>query len=495
MSVPLYGNWIRPKSPGIGGLGMVSTVAVFVGLVAVLFTSMLAGGYAALVLALVFVVPLALAAVPVNGRPLAVSVTTRLAWTVRWLRRGHQYRTGALTNLPLEAGRPLPGVLSSTRLLSVVDGFDRDLGVIYRPGKNLYTVVLRCAADGAGLVEPDVVNSWVAGYGGFLATLGAEQGLRGATVVVDTAPDTGTALRSEYERTLSPEAPAVAQAVMSEVVARYPAASSDNTVYVALTYAGRLLSRSGRDTDAILTELARRLPGLAAALEEGGGGVVEPVSSVELPAVVRVAYDPATHAQLSGATAAGAPVELAWSEAGPVAAEESWGSYRHDSGTSMTWEMTGAPLGVVYSHVLAPLLEAHPAFVRKRVALIYRPHDPGEATKVTERSSNTANFTAKGAKGRVSASAERVVEAANQAEREVASGAGVTRFALMVTATVADETQMDEAAAVINRVGQRARLSLRRCYGHQAAAFATTLPVGFLPWEHAVVPTSVRDLL
>jgi len=36
---------------------------------------------------------------------------------------------------------------------------------------------------------------------------------------------------------------------------------------------------------------------------------------------------------------------------------------------------------------------------------------------------------------------------------------------------------------------------LRRCYGAQAAAFATTLPVGFLPWEHTLVTPSMREWL
>lgn len=491
----LYGNWIRPRSAGIGGLGLASTLAVFFGLIVVLLTSMIFGGWAAVVVAAAVGVPVLLASVPIAGRPLGVLLLTQGGWVWRWLRRGHQYRTGILTNLPVSSGRPLPGVLSSTRLLQVRDGYDREVGVVYRPGKALYTVVLRCASDGAGLVEREVVDMWVAGYGGFLATLGAEPGLRGATVVVDTAPDPGTKLISEYERTLSPEAPAIAQAVISEVVDSYPAASSDNTVYVALTYAGRALNRHAKDTDAVLTEIARRVPALAASLAEGGGGTVEPVSAAELPAVLRVSYDPATHRDFSAAVAAGEPIDLPWAEAGPVAAEESWGSYRHDSGTSITWEMTEAPLGVVRSDVLAPLLEPHGDFVRKRVALIYRPHEPGEATRVTERAVNTASFTAKGNKGRVSASAERVVQAAHQAEQEVAAGAGVTRFAVMVTATVADETELPQAAATIERLGQRSRLTLRRCWGHQAAAFATTLPAGFLPWEHAVLPSSVRDLL
>lgn len=32
-------------------------------------------------------------------------------------------------------------------------------------------------------------------------------------------------------------------------------------------------------------------------------------------------------------------------------------------------------------------------------------------------------------------------------------------------------------------------------YGSQAAAFVATLPVGFVPWEHTVVPDKVRELM
>ena len=35
-------------------------------------------------------------------------------------------------------------------------------------------------------------------------------------------------------------------------------------------------------------------------------------------------------------------------------------------------------------------------------------------------------------------------------------------------------------------------LTLRRCYGSQAAAFAATLPVGLVPWEETVIPDKIR---
>lgn len=492
---PAYGNWVRPRSAGIGPLGMASTGALLLGVVLALLVSMIFSGVAALVTAAVFAVPIVLASVPVSGRSLGAALVIRVGWWRRRGRRAHQYRTGMLSNLPSGRGRPLPGVLASTRLLEVIDGYDRSVGVIHRPGQHHYTVVLRCLADGAGLVEPEIVDTWVAGYGGFLAALGQEPGLRSASVIVDTAPDTGTWLASEHERTLAADAPELARAVMAEVVERYPAAGSENTIYVALTYAGSGLHRKPRDSRAVMTELARRLPGLIGALEQAGAGTVEPVAAAELPALIRVAFDPGAHQQLSAAAAAGAPVDLGWSEAGPVAAEESWSAYRHDGATSVTWEMLEAPRGTVFFDVLAALLAPHPDFVRKRVALLYRPHDPAAAATITQRDANAVTFTARNPGGRVSAMAERNVEATKQSEHEIAAGAGLTRFALMVTATVTSAEDLPQAIATIDRLGRISRLSLRRSYGSQAAAFALTLPAGFVPWEHALIPPTVREFL
>ena len=65
----------------------------------------------------------------------------------------------------------------------------------------------------------------------------------------------------------------------------------------------------------------------------------------------------------------------------------------------------------------------------------------------------------------------------------------------MVTATVTSAEELIQAAATVESRAGAIPLRLRRCYGSQAAAFATTLPVGFVPWEHTVVPARVRELM
>lgn len=38
-------------------------------------------------------------------------------------------------------------------------------------------------------------------------------------------------------------------------------------------------------------------------------------------------------------------------------------------------------------------------------------------------------------------------------------------------------------------------IRIRGCYGSQAAAFAATLPVGFVPWEHTTITPKIREWL
>ena len=58
-----------------------------------------------------------------------------------------------------------------------------------------------------------------------------------------------------------------------------------------------------------------------------------------LAATVRAAYNPAARGELSrsmGGGEGGADL-LTWADAGPVATQESWDGYRHDTGFSVSW--------------------------------------------------------------------------------------------------------------------------------------------------------------
>ena len=114
---------------------------------------------------------------------------------------------------------------------------------------------------------------------------------------------------------------------------------------------------------------------------------------------------------------------------------------------------------------------------------------------MSENDVNEAVFRATQSKGRVKASSTKTISATEQSRQEVASGAALVRWYVMVTATVRSVDDLDQASSTVGATAGVARLRLRRCFGSQAAAFAATLPVGFVPWEHTAIPDKVREMI
>jgi len=483
---PTYGNWIASRSPGLFGAGMLGTAVMFAGLLAALLTLLAAGPKPAAVVA-----GLSVLAFTAVGTPLGSWVLRRLGYGWASVKGDTTHRSGVLSRKSDPAVR-LPGLLGQSTLLTARDPFTEF--VVVKSAGGLYTMVVRCSAEGPLMQDQDRVDGWVARWAGVLSSAGQETGLACAKAITDTAPDPGGRLPAMVTALRSPNAPTLAQQIMAETVADLPAASSDNVTYLELTFRGRALNRKN-DEAAILAELARRAAGLVHLAQYAGGGHVEMVKAAELVRIVRESYDPITSSALEQAELAGDPEPLTWVDAGPVASRDLWGEFVHDSGRSITWEMYGAPRSKITENALTHLLVPHADFARKRVALMFRPHGPDESAKVAERDANTANFVAQQSKKRPSASAQLVQRAAEQSRHEVASGAASVRFSLMVTVTSRYDGDVEQAVSTLEARGRAVPLRLRRVYGAQAAAFAATLPVGFVPWEHTTVSSSVREWL
>lgn len=290
---------------------------------------------------------------------------------------------------------------------------------------------------------------------------------------------------------------------MSEVVAAYPAASSETATYVTLTYrpdpgqsmnGSRLATRSDRSAD-MVANLAIRIPALAGGLIAAGGGAVFPMSATRIADTVRIAFDPLAASVVLEARAETGSSGLGWHDAGPVSAEESSDAYFHDGVVSRSWVACEAPRGTTRCGVLRSLLEPSLRIGRKRVALLYRPLDPASTARAVEADRRSAHFMAASTTGLVNARASSAVRAAEQAAAEEAAGAGLIEFGLVVTATASDADELRTAHAEIANLAASARLRLRVAKGQQAAAFATALPAGVLPWLHTLVPHQLRGAL
>lgn len=495
-SARTYGNWRRPLSAGIGSFGLVGTTIVFAGFIAMIVANAIGGLLPAVVTALVAVAALGVVVIrDRHGRSLGQRAVGRLAWANARRLGGHLYRSGPLGRARWGTHQ-LPGLLAASALSEHTDSYGRRFALLHVPATGHYSVVLATEPEGAAGVDPEQVDSWVANWGAWLASLGDEPGLSAVSVTIETAPDTGTRLRREIALHADPDAPAVAQAILAETARTAPQGAATVRAWVALTFTAAAGPAGGRrrKADEVGHDLAARLPGISAGLEATGGGVARPLSAQGLCEVVRGAFDPAAVRLLEEAHAVGATPELSWTDVGPTATESTWGTYRHDSAVSVTWAMSVAPRGTVRSSVLEHLLAPHPRIDRKRVTMLYRPTDSARAARIVEQDKRNADVRATSTK-RPSSRVLVEQRAATATADEEAAGAGLLSFGMLVTATVTSEDRLEDAMATVDNLAATARLTLRPVHGSQDSAFAAALPLGLHLPAHLKVPDSIREAL
>ena len=484
-----------PRSAGLGALGLIGTGALLLGLLGVILVTAVAGIIAGLVVLLLVagsLVPLVLR--DRHGKTLLQRGSVRVAWWNRRRHGSHLYRSGPLGQTPWGTFQ-LPGLAAASSLSEGTDSYGRPFALLRIPATGHYTVVFATEPDGASLVDEAQVDAWVAHWGQWLASLGDEPGVVAVSVTVETAPDTGTRLRREVQSNVDPNAPAVAQEMLREVMATYPSGSATVQAWVALTFAATAGVGSRRkQAGEMARDLASRLPGLTARLQGTGAGAARPLDAQGLCEVIRTSYDPAAARLFDDAHAQGVVPALRWSDVGPTATEARWGSYRHDGAFSMTWEMSQAPRGAVQSSVLSALLSPHRDIARKRVTLLFQTMDSAAAARIVEADKRNADFRAS-ASDRPSARVLRERDSAAATASEEASGAGLVDFGMLVTATVNSQGELPDAAAVVDNLAASARITLRPVYGSQDSAFAAALPLGLVLPKHLKVPAQVREAL
>ena len=221
-----YGNWRKPTSSGLFGLGSLGTGIMLGGLILSVLVTMAAGLFRGLITFGVLAVVLGTILVrDRHGKSLLDRGLARLGWGSATRKGAHLYRSGPL-GFALWGTHQLPGIAAQLRLSEHTDSYGRRFALIYAPTTRTYTAVFATEPDGASLVDPDQVDVWVADWGHWLANLADEPGVEACAVTIETAPDTGHRLRREVASNVDPNAPAFARAMLSEVVDMYPSGSS-----------------------------------------------------------------------------------------------------------------------------------------------------------------------------------------------------------------------------------------------------------------------------
>ncbi|MBF6125547.1 SCO6880 family protein [Nocardia brasiliensis] len=488
MSTRMYGRWERPRSAGFFGLtwgvsmaGLGLVITIMLGFL--ISRSVAVAGVLLVVSAVVFT-------------PLAVTRNGRSGWEICFLAaqfavaraRGELvYRSGRFARIPGIA--KLPGLLADSRLAEYETAGGKRFAVIHVRRADHYTVVLRVVPRGKELVDQSQIDSWIEGYGQFLAAQGRGGEVVAVTSVLETVVETRLRQAREVTRLIRPDAPRYAQAVMREAAADTGGVGVRIEARVAITYRAIGRGRIRRDDAEQAREIGQRLQGVLSQLARAGLPAT-PLQAWEVLALVRSRYDLASQRDCE---AAGSEITSthSWDSVGPIAHADRWDHYIHDGGCSITWEMDAAPRGAVMETVLEELLRPRADVPRKRVAILYRLHSASEATTMVDNDFRDALAAEQTERGISSASARIRVGNTSAAREEQARGAGLTRFGLWVTVTDHLDADLPGIEASVKAMSAAARLGVRRCYGSQAASFAASLGIGVILPEHASISKRV----
>lgn len=477
-----YSGWQIPRSEGLFGLSTGATVGVICGAIISIICFATGGPLFGAIITAMWVCCGAPLLIRVDGRSLYEITVTRWQF-MRLKKKGlTKYISGPLSKVP-GGHYMLPGVLATTRLHEYTSPGGRRFGIIHNPQKNEYTIIFRVWPQGDEAVDQDVTNQNIFQWGSYLAYLGSEGDIVGATAVVETIPSTGQRVRQEVASITSPSSPRLAQQIMAEAADIQATGRLETHARLALTFTATTNERRRHWQDQAVV-IGQRLPALASNLQSAGL-VVREMTKDEIVQVAARSYSPARAEEIEQAAFTQEGHGLGWEDAGPGAAEQTPTLYKHDGAVSTTWEMREPPRGSVTDKVLRSLLAPNPDLPRKRVALCYRPHSAAEAAKIVDDDYSDALQAVRGSR-KATPSAQAMIRLASteQATKEEARGHGVSRFGILLTITETDEAKIPNADAVLKSLSQQARIKIRRRYGSQQISFAAGLGLGVLIPEH-----------
>ncbi|WP_300345596.1 SCO6880 family protein [Nesterenkonia sp.] len=498
----MFGNLTLPKRSGILGLSMGASLVLvpcFLLSIGFLATQRLLTAVAAIAVPLVL---LALAPITRAADPSGRSIYRRLM--IRFMQRRKEksgqalYLSGASGHTPDGTTR-LPGLLARAELTEHVGSHDLQFGMIRLSGRgsHLYTVVLEAFPDGDALIDEDRLRRYVDHWGAWLSDRSLDENVKAASVVVESAPDTGMRLNRLLTSKRAEGAPEFSTAVTEAIAEEYSAGSPQVTVKVTVTFDGRDLG-TGKDrgTAEMAEEIGARLPAIVGGLTTTGAGRVEVCTAQEIVDSTYLAYDPHAQVAMEEDKLNNGGTGLSWEDVGPTFHYDALDRYAHQRAISASWTLFDKPEGFFGPRSLQRALDPISGVMRKRVTLLYRPIPRSQTAAEAERELKNSRFA--GSQARDDQRAKNRRDAALKTQQEEARGAGMTRFGMIVTVTLDGEDPEhahDELRRLRRQIPQSfsdTRLRLREALGNEAVTFQAGLPLGLVLPEHMLLPEDFR---
>ncbi|MEW2417511.1 SCO6880 family protein [Streptomyces sp. NPDC046866] len=379
--------------------------------------------------------------------------------------------------LPHPYALDLPGVGASSTLIKAHDPTTgRNVGVVHDRATDRMTITTLLAPGGSLMAPTGAVQSSLRTWSSVLEAMSTDEQVKGASVTIQITPGAGEALGDDVKARQDPNAPRLAKQIVDELVRTTPHATASVAPWMSVTVDPTASANPPTDLAEQVAEALKVVDSLD--LSGTGTDIERRATDIDLRRLVRSAYDPSVFNARDAEFE-----ELSWSECGPVAADDGWEEYAHDGGVSVSWVLREMPRRPLPYSVLLPLLA--PGRYQRRITLAYRVLDPHEGEAVLEREISHAyqreQATAE-VKGRAKWSQRADSRRAEQAAAQVAGGAQVVDWTLMVTVTARNAADLPAARQELERAMKATRgIRMRPAFGAQSAVFAAGLPLGYNP--------------
>ncbi|WP_435599813.1 SCO6880 family protein [Streptomyces sp. C10-9-1] len=462
------------------GLSLPQLVLVSASLALLLVTVVATGLLGAVALAPLWATSAALVAIRRNGRSL-------IDWMPIVARHAHRRRTGQTLWLARPVTRPrqdgvlhLPGSAASLKVVTPGDSAN-GAAAVHDPHQQTLTAIARVTSRAFVLLDPATQNHNVASWGRALASIARSGHLATVQVLERTVPDSGDTLTRHWTHNGQPQAPVAGQ-IYSELVASAGPAAAPHETYLAISLdlkaAKRLIAQAGGGLPGAFTVMEQTTASIAQAARNAGLQVTGWLSSREIAAVIRTAYDPKALAALQQWSETGR-AEADPAAAGPVVQVEEYDRIATDSARHATYWVENWPRTEIGAGFLHGLMFT--AGVRRSLSLIYVPQGLESALRDVQRKKAAiiADANERSRRGQVD-SEEDSVEYADVKTRERQLIAGHADVALtgLITVTAETDALLDAACAQIETHAVTSGVDLRRLNYQQPDAFAlSALPL------------------
>ncbi|WP_346924446.1 SCO6880 family protein [Rothia sp. (in: high G+C Gram-positive bacteria)] len=398
------------------------------------------------------------------------------------------YRPGPSGDVP-DGSYRLPGLLANTDCSDYIDSFHETFGLLWDPKREVGTVFMSVAAPGLQLLDQKFVDGMVAQWSAFMRAAGTSANLIQVAASVVSTKDSGMRLPLAVakHRTYAGDSPVplAARQIMDEVLDLENQALPRIDHTVSLTFSARAVNSEGiaaRSKDELADEVATVIKNFKETLSAAAAGTVRLMDAQSITDSFYSAYNPGQAHSIDVARMADGGTNLRWEEAGPTYAEAEKDYYEHSDYYTKSFQMWKPPATLFMEDSLRALLSPDSNLEKKRVTLIYRPLAQDKSHEIALNTVNDALYEGnqKGQKG--GSRARVLVQKAEQTEMEMAHGATLVPFTMIVSATTDNPAKFPRISTDVRRAGATGvNLGLREATYTHDAAFALGLGAGIVP--------------